>query len=201
MLVIGLGATAQVGKDTAATYLEKKYPGRFKRVAFADKLKQITMDLFGLSWEQCYGPQEIKEAIDPRYGKSPRKIMQEVGEKMREIYPDIWVDTVFHTTIPKHEKEGYDCFAASDMRYPNEADGIRRRFGFAVRVDRDGVGVEVGKEHSSETALKDYKYFDFTIDNNGSFEEFYTRVDEMMEKIVEIMEEHGYGGAQGEDNH
>jgi hypothetical protein len=194
MLVIGFGATAQVGKDTAAAYLEKKYPGRVKRVAFADKLKKITMDLFDLSQEQCYGPQDIKEAIDPRYGKSPRKIMQEVGEKMREIYPDIWVDTVFYTTIPKYEEEGYDCFAVADMRYPNEANGIRGKNGFAVRVDRDGVGVEVGKEHSSETALKYYEKFDFIIDNNGSFEEFYARLDM-------VMEETGYGRKEGQDHY
>ena len=119
MKVIGLGCTAQVGKDTAAEYWEEKYPGKVKRVGFADKLKQICMLLFGLSYEQCYGPKEVKEAIDPRYGKTPREIMQGVGEKMREIYPDIWVDTVFYTTIPEWQKEGFDCFVVSDVRYPN----------------------------------------------------------------------------------
>jgi hypothetical protein len=88
MRVVGLGYKAQVGKDTAADYLEGRHPGAAKKVAFADKLKKITMDLFGLSHEQCYGSKEVKETIDPRYGKSPRQIMQEVGDKMRQIYEE-----------------------------------------------------------------------------------------------------------------
>ena len=183
MRVVGFGCTAQVGKDTATEYLEKKYPGRAKRVAFADKLKQVCMLLFGLSYEQCYGSKEIKEAVDPRYGMSPREIMQKVGDGMREIYPEIWVDTVFHTTIPGHQKEGYDFFVISDVRYPNEGDKIHTENGTLVKVLRGAGGVEVGADHSSETAMQDYKDFDFVIDNNGTFDEYFERLDKLMEEI------------------
>ena len=187
MRVVGFGCTAQVGKDTATEYLEKKYPGRVKRVAFADKLKQVCILLFGLSDEQCYGSKEIKETVDPRYGMSPREIMQKVGEGMRKIYPEIWVDTVFYTTIPDHEKDGYDFFVVSDVRYPNEGDKIHAENGTLVKVLRDGGGVEVGADHSSETAMQDYTNFDFIIDNNGTFQEYYERLDKLMEEI----EHHG----------
>ena len=50
MKVVGFGCTAQVGKDTAAKYLEQKYPGKFKRVAFADELKKAAMVIFDLSY-------------------------------------------------------------------------------------------------------------------------------------------------------
>ena len=183
MRIIGLGCTAQVGKDTAAEYLEKRYPGRVKRVAFADKLKKICMDLFGLTQEQCYGPQEIKEKIDPRYNMTPREIMMGVGEKMRQIFPDIWVDTVFYTTIPEWEAQGYDCFVISDVRYPNEADKIHARAGVVVKVNREGAGVTVGANHSSETAMREYKDFDFIIDNNQSYEDYFKKIDAMMEEI------------------
>jgi len=183
MKVIGLGCTAQVGKDTAAEYWEKKFPGRVKRVAFADKLKQVCMLLFDLSYEQCYGSKEIKEAIDPRWGMSPREILQKVGEGMRKIYPDIWVDTVFYTTIPDHEKDGYDFFVISDVRYPNEGDKVHKEDGTLIKVLRDAGGVEVGADHSSETAMKDYTNFDFIIDNNGSFEEYFETLDKLMEQI------------------
>ena len=183
MKVIGLGCTAQVGKDTAAEYWEKKFPGRVKRVAFADKLKQVCMLLFDLSYEQCYGSKEIKEAIDPRWGMSPREILQKVGEGMRKIYPDIWVDTVFYTTIPDHEKDGYDFFVISDVRYPNEGDKVHKEDGTLIKVLRAAGGVEVGADHSSETAMKDYTNFDFIIDNNGSFEEYFETLDKLMEQI------------------
>ncbi len=187
MHILGLGCTAQVGKDTAAEYLEKKYPGRVKRVAFADKLKQVVMLLFGLSYEQCYGSREIKETIDPRYNLTPREIMQGVGENMRKIYPNIWVDTVFYTTIPEHQEEGFDCFVISDVRYPNEGDKVHLEGGTLVKILRDEGGVSVGAEHSSETSMRDYEDFDFIINNNGSLAEYLERIDKLMEAI-------SYGG-------
>lgn len=180
--ILGLGVTAQVGKDTAAEYIEDNYPGA-RRVAFADKLKQIAMMLFGLSHEQCYGPVEIKEKIDPRYGLTPREIMQGLGQKMREIYPDIWVDTVFYTTIPELQEQGFDKFIVSDVRYPNEADKIQDREGEVVKVERQEGGVSVGAEHSSETAMLNYTNYFAIIDNNGTLEEFYARIDTLAEEL------------------
>jgi lambda repressor-like predicted transcriptional regulator len=193
MKVVGFGCTAQVGKDTAAEYLEEKYPGKLKRVAFADELKKAAMVIFGLSREQCYGSQEIKEAIDARYGKSPRQILQELGEKMREIFPDIWIVNVFNATIPELQKQGYDYFAISDVRYPNEANWIRKHGGAVVRVNREGSGVTVGAEHSSETAMKNF-VCDVEISNNGTFEEYFEKLDRMMEEVLQ------YGGDEGQDN-
>lgn len=186
MYIVGLGCTAQVGKDTAASYLEKKHPGKVKRVAFADKLKQMAMDVFGLTQEQCYGAVEVKEAVDPRYGLSPREIMQGIGEKMREIYPAIWVDTVFNSTIPELEQQGYNCVVISDVRYPNEGDKVHEHGGFVVRIDRKSGGTSVGASHSSETAMANYEDFDFIVENNGTFEGFFEQIDRMMEEI-------GYG--------
>lgn len=180
--VVGLGVTAQVGKDTAAEYIEANYPGA-KRVAFADKLKKIAMDLFGLSWEQCYGPVEIKEAVDPRYGLTPREILQGIGEKMREIYEDIWVDTVFYTTLPELQGQGYDKFVISDVRYPNEADTIHDRGGVVVKIEREEGGVSVGADHSSETAMKDYKLYHKIMENNGTLDEFFADVDFLVEEL------------------
>ena len=70
---------------------------------------------------------------------------------------------VFEDTIPKYLAQGYDCFAIADTRYPNEVEGVHANSGVVVRIDREGVGVTAGKEHSSETALRDYNKFDFII--------------------------------------
>lgn len=194
MPFIGFGCTAQVGKDTAADYLEQKYRGRAIRVSFADKLKQVAMDLFDLSHDQCYGPNTIKEAVDPRYGLTPREIMMGLGDKMREIYAPIWIERAFLDTVPKLEKQGYDLFVFSDVRYPNEADKIREFGGTVVRILRDGSGVSVNKDHKSETALLDYPNFNYIIENNGTLNEYYDKIDK-------IMEETGYGGEKGADQH
>ena len=183
MRIIGLGFTAQVGKDVAAEYLEKKYPGKVRRVSFADKLKTVCMDMFGLSSEQCYGTKKQKETVDPRYGRTPREIMQEVGDKMRQIVPSIWVDTLFYSTIPQEVAKGYDCLVISDVRYPNEADKIHEVGGVVVKVVRDAGGVDVGTSHPSETSMLDYTGYDFLIENNSSFEDYFKKIDTMMEEI------------------
>lgn len=182
--ILGLGVTAQVGKDTAADYIEENYPGA-KRVAFADKVKDVGMMLFGLSWEQCYGEVDIKEKVDPRYGITPREILQGIGEKMREIYPDIWVDTVFYTTVPELQEQGFDKFVVSDVRYPNEADKIQERNGEVVKVQRAAGGVSVGANHSSETAMREYaedKYFAI-VNNDGTLEEFFASIDTLAQEL------------------
>jgi len=102
---------------------------------------------------------------------------------MREVYPDIWIDTVFNTTIPELVEKGFDCFAISDLRYPNEAARIHKEGGAVVEVIRDGSGVTVGHDHSSENAMKNYPDFDFILENNGSFEEYYKKLDRLLEEI------------------
>ena len=190
MQIIGFGCTAQVGKDTAAEYLEKQYFGNIKRVAFADALKTTAMSLFGLDWSQCYGSQEIKETIDSRYGMTPREILQGVGSKMRDIYPDIWIDTVFNVTIPELAMQGYDCVVISDVRYPNEGNKIHQKGGSVIKITREGSGVTVGASHPSETSMRDYDAFDFILENNGSLEEFHAKLDRLMGELE-------YGGTQG----
>jgi hypothetical protein len=180
--ILGLGVTAQVGKDIASEYLEDSFAG-VKRVGFADKLKQIAMLLFGLSHEQVYGSVEVKEKVDPRYGITPREILQGIGEKMREIYPDIWIDTVIHTTIPELQEQGFDKFIISDVRYPNEAEKIQEIDGVVVKIVRDAGGVSVGANHSSETAMQDFTKYYKIIENNGTLDEFFVNVDVLAEEI------------------
>lgn len=180
--ILGFGSTAQVGKDTAANHLEEVFPDA-KRVAFADKIKQVAMLVFGLSYDQCYGSVEVKEKVDPRYGLTPREIFQGIGENMRKIYEDIWADAVFNTTIPDLEKQGYTKFVISDVRYPNEARKIKRQGGSVVRIDRDGAGVSVGKSHASETAMKDYHDYTAVVENNGTLDEFFASIETLVEEL------------------
>ena len=51
-MIIGFGGKMGSGKDTAAQFLVDKYG--YKRYAFADNLKQMCMQIFDLSYEDCY---------------------------------------------------------------------------------------------------------------------------------------------------
>jgi len=71
----------------------------------------------------------------------------------------------------------YPKWIITDVRFPNEAEAIKKRDGILIRIDRNYVSTErlnrIQQRHSSETALDDYDGFDNTIFNNGTLEDLY----------------------------
>jgi len=99
-----------------------------------------------------------------------RRLLQRLGtEAGRDILGvNIWVDTAF-------ARVDNDKVVVTDVRFPNEADGIRQRGGEVVRIERPGVGPR--NNHPSETSLLDYE-FDVTIYNDGTIEDLHRKVRE-----------------------
>jgi hypothetical protein len=58
----------------------------------------------------------------------------------------------------------------ADVRFPNEANIIKKLGGTVVRINRDGN--QAANQHISETALDNFD-FDHYLDNNGSIEELH----------------------------
>lgn len=56
MTIIAVAGKMGSGKDTAVEHLVRNYG--FKRMAFADNLKYACMNVFGLSYEQCFDEAE-----------------------------------------------------------------------------------------------------------------------------------------------
>ncbi len=85
-LLIGLSGKAGSGKSTVADHLSGK---GYYSLAFADVLKEVVGTAFGFTAEQLHGG--LKEAIDPRFHKSPRWCLQHFGSAFREVWPQIWI--------------------------------------------------------------------------------------------------------------
>lgn len=115
---------AASGKTWCADYLVNAY--RYQKVSFAAKLKEIASDLFN---------------VQGKNGRD-RKILQDVGQKMREIEPNIWIDHLL-TTVDNFEhsvelwqfKDNPKGFVLDDLRYGNEADALRSAGFRLVKVD------------------------------------------------------------------
>lgn len=136
--ILALGHTSRAGKDTAAAAIVDAIRGA-ERVAFASRLKATCVQLFGsygLREESYYDahPEKRRELL-PGVGKSPVQLWIEVGRKMREVYPDLWVDLALGITRLNPIK----LLVVSDLRFPNEAEAIRARGGWCVKVERPGV--------------------------------------------------------------
>lgn len=162
-LLVGLTGYAQTGKDTIASVLVNKYG--FKRVAFADKLKEFTLatDSYIRDLVQMYGWEDAKK--DPYV----RERLQNVGVAARDVFgEDFWIQ---QSGIGE-----YGSFVISDVRFRNESEYVRRRGGIIVRVTRDGVGPV--NEHISDQ-LEGVEH-DYIFDNSGSLEDLERNVEQLL---------------------
>lgn len=180
-MIIGISGKAGSGKDTAAKMLEVLYANpdisyedfankRYKNFAdiqivhFADSLKETTQVLFRIGeWET--NTQEGKKTTINWIGKTVRELLQGIGQGLRDaIDPNLWIKILFANT------EGWSNYIIADVRYPNELYAIKERNGILLRIDRKDAGAG---NHSSETALDDYKEWDVHIENNSSIEDLF----------------------------
>ena len=180
-MIIGISGKAGSGKDTAAKMLEVLYANpdisyedfanrRYKNFAdilivhFADVLKEAAQVLFRLGeWE--INTQEGKKTTINWIGKTVRELLQGIGQGLRDaIDSNLWVKILFANT------KGWSNYIIADVRYPNEIKAIKERNGILLRIDREGAGAG---NHSSETALDDYKEWDVHIENNDSIEDLF----------------------------
>jgi len=171
-MLIGISGKKFAGKDTTADCIINQLEELFElegldfkiqKLPFAGTLKEMCINMFGLTPEQCYDPKE-KEVIDFRYGKTPRRIMQEVGCKLREVWPDVWVEN----TIRKYKKGEADISIITDCRFPNEVQRIKSEGGKILRVNRNLPSEDFD---ASEIALDNWEDWDYIIENNGTIED------------------------------
>ncbi len=165
MKIIAFGHRKGVGKSTASkfltTHLRCEYPDlKIKEVSFAAKLKDISWQLFswaglkrGVYYETHY---QEKEFLLPRLNLSPRNIWIGVGNKLREIYSNTWIDYALNVNA--------DIIIISDLRFINEAVAINSVGGTLVKINRD---VPKGTD-PAEVDLANWNIWNTIIDNNGT---------------------------------
>lgn len=163
---------------------------------FADVLKQTLMNVFGLTWEQCYGTDDDKNSPTkvlwanmpnrPKNIKRPmtaRELMEYFGTDVcRGMYNDVWVEA----TMQKIQKEAPLLAIIGDCRFPNEVEAIKNAGGKVIRLTKT---LDNGNTHESNCALDedryDWKNFDAIVDNKDM------TIDEKNDKILALMGEFG----------
>lgn len=124
---IAFSGKAGSGKTTMANYLVEHFG--FVRYSFADAVKEIATEIFGM---------EDKD----------RGLLQAIGTKMREIDVDVWVQY----TMNKIEAEDHPNVVIDDCRFLNEAERLKD-YGFTI-IGLTGRGWDLPSEqaaHPSET--------------------------------------------------
>lgn len=190
-IIIGICGRKRHGKDSVGRVLYDQHG--FMPTAFADPVKRVAMDVYGLSWDQCYGDGPEKEAIDPRWGLSPRAIMQLLGTEVgRSIHTDTWVKHTLSNIQSAYEGYGFRWrndrarefvhqwtsppvgWVITDVRFPNEAEAIRKVNGKVWKVVRPSLGISTD-EHPSETSV-DQIVADLILTNQGTLADLRNQV-------------------------
>lgn len=151
------------GKDTLSEYLVKRYG--FTRFAFADRLKEVAVELFGMSME-----------------RKDRHLLVELGRKMCEVDRLVWVNCVLGK-IPLRAD-----VVISDMRFQYEYDALKA-FGFTMihmEIDRD---TQVKRIMKCGSAV-DMSLLDDRSETDLDSAEFDWRIDGMTYGIINTMADH-----------
>jgi len=162
--LIGLYSNAPgSGKSTVAEMLDGEI------VSFAAPLKRfVTSIIFGLGHDGFSAVRDHKEDKIPEIGVSPRQMMQTLGTEWGRscVHPNLW-EMLAESQAKGLVDSGFSV-VFDDVRFPNEAEMVRRLGGELWLVNRPGVVYE--GEHASEGALVDVVP-DALINNSGSLEQ------------------------------
>lgn len=125
-LIIGLVGLSDSGKGVVVDVLNK-CGLLYEELAFGDALKDVCAELFVLPNEDApinlFHDKSLREHPNGFLGgKTPRQVLQEVGEALRGIVDDVWVNHVKNELIDDiNTISTYsDVIVVSDIRYENE---------------------------------------------------------------------------------
>jgi len=178
-MIIAFNGDIGCGKSSACQYLQD-YHG-FIWNDLADPIRQICAIMFGVSVD-ALGDRTFKEKLHPDLLVSPRTFMRQFGtEFAREtLGREIWLKILLKKIQTSHQS--VDC-CVSDLRFQNEADALTTMPECSIiHITRASNPFSVDTHHSSEDGI-DPKYFNYSIENNSTEEDFHHRLSKMVRGI------------------
>lgn len=166
--IIMVSGWMQSGKDSVGACLQRH---GFRRVAFADALKDEASALFGVD-RMLMDSHEGKATLHAS-GRTVREVLIMHGHHRREQDQNYWVKKV----IPSL---GTSDVVITDWRFPHEYATLRERFGSAVVAWRVNRWVDPPSRDASETSLDNFQTFDAIINNTGTPAQLTARVEEAL---------------------
>jgi hypothetical protein len=175
---IAVSGEIRSGKDTFCNYIMKQIPN-MQKLYFAEGIAEIIETYFPEVWYS--------------EGK-PRKHFQEIGQFMRTLNPDVWVNY----TEQKYfllKQAGFSNFIVTDLRQMNEYEWLKKN-GFVVvkveaepevRIERMKASGDVfdmnALHHPVEQQIKNLPC-DYLVTNNTTLEDLYEQADYILNELL-----------------
>ena len=173
--IVGLSGS---GKSTVGEYIRDKWG--FQEIVIGDELKKFTfrmMKLFGVVDENM----SIECLYDVNVKDKYRKYVREIGGICREMWgEDFWCE--------KAERDDLDFekdIVISDVHYENEIEYFSGSDTMGRLVLRIVRNCEKNSKHDHESEKQNIKA-DYVIVNDGSIENLYKKVEEIMCKVKNV---------------
>ncbi|MCU6709326.1 hypothetical protein M6D81_11470 [Paenibacillus sp. J5C_2022] len=182
---IALTGPLRSGKDEIGNRLCQRHG--YVRFAFGDGIKDVCRRLY---------PDRFADKAGNR--KKPRALLQGVGQALRQFDEDIWVRQCFAEIEDSQGIAGHygivERAVITDLRQPNEYERCRAEGFVIIRVKAAaGLRIQRAVESSDTFAAADLTHeteqhtdgfdVDYEIVNDGTLDELYRRVDELMTEI------------------
>ena len=184
-LTILLSGRAGVGKTLASQLLVEYLTGRYEKVKvgvfpFAMKLKSTAR---ACGW-------------DGEKDEKGRRLLQRLGQVLREYDKDTWVRATFDGAIENNLKYPLDVVIIDDWRFPNEYDFILTRPLYQpikVKIlspDREILKGTPAYSEESETSLPILSdYYDYVINNVWDLNVYKSQIENLWNSILETNKE------------
>jgi hypothetical protein len=178
-MIIGLIGKKQAGKDTIADYICKEFG--FVKIGFADALKDVILILYPqLTKEDITDPILKEKPLTFLQGKSPRKLLQEIGTDVfrNHFDTDIWINIVRQKLSTLRPDQNV---VISDIRFQNELDMITD-FQMSETVKIFHIireTIDSGDTHITENSCIEYEP-KIMIHNNKTKEELFTTINSFL---------------------
>jgi hypothetical protein len=174
---VGYGIFDVTRKDQLfIEYAEKELWPYIKIYHFADPLKELAINLFGLDSKLVYGSNEDKnQKTDFKWCDLPsgndskkrltiREFLEYFGTSIiRKIKSDAWAEY----TIRKILSDNSEIAIIPDVRFPNEVEAIKKAGGKVIRLTRDIFNSDFEAESALDKENYDWNNFDLVIDNSN----------------------------------
>jgi hypothetical protein len=182
-MIIGLIGEIGVGKTEFCNFMSKYLDGNVMIHNFSDPLKQFAMSI-GFRYNEVYGTQAEKLAVNPQWGISGREFMQKFGTdlcrvQLGAVIPamnlrgnSLWVETMRHKLALA---SGQSLVIAGDCRFADEVKLIHDLGGVVIKITRPGGNDTIAAAHVSETGIARLPY-DFLIENNSSLVDYHVEI-------------------------
>ncbi len=168
LFLLALTGLARSGKDTAAKYIAEKY---------------------GFTWLDM-SRDVLKAELDERKIQATKENLSIVGDSLRKIYGN---DIVAQKIIEIIRKKGIEKAIVSGVRSPEEAKYLEKSaddfylFRITANIERRierGENNLISRDEQDITnkgLSKVLEMADVTIENNGTLNDFYRKIDKEME--------------------